>query len=92
MMNTNQTTNIRIRLTSAELSDLETVRQFLGLRSVSAAAARLAVWNARMLAQSLRSDISEPGALDAMSSTVGDVVSDGVRLAFRKFILDEVGK
>lgn len=56
MDTTKHTTNIRIRLTDSQLADLEVIRAFLGLPSVSQAAARLATWNAGVLATSLRSD------------------------------------
>lgn len=77
-------TNIRLRLSPSELDDIETVRQFLGLKSVSAAAARLAVWNAKMLAESLRSD----GSKNAFATTVSEVAADAVRLSFRRAILE----
>ena len=80
------TTNIRIRLTASELSELETVRQFLGLRSVSAAAARLCLWNARILATSLRSDSEDENA-----TTISEVVQDAVRLSIRKVLAEETG-
>lgn len=79
MKATEPTTNIRIRLTASELEDLETVRQFLGLRSVSAAAARLCLWNARILATSLRSDSEDENA-----TTISEVVQDAVKLSLRK--------
>lgn len=82
-MKVSETTNIRIRLTAEELAELETVRQFLGLRSVSAAAARLALWNARILAASLRSDSPDDGA-----ATISEVVADAVRLSLRKTLAD----
>lgn len=77
-----KTTNIRIRLTDDELADIDTVRQFLGLRSVSAAAGRLAVWNARILGRSLRSDT------DDSLEVIGTVIGDATRLALRKYIED----
>lgn len=77
-----KTTNIRIRLTDDELADIDTVRQFLGLRSVSAAAGRLAVWNARILGRSLRSEADD--SLDVVRTVLGDAM----RLALRKCIED----
>lgn len=82
--NAQEYTNIRLRLSPSELDDIETVRQFLGLKSVSAAAARLAVWNAKILAQSLRSD----GSVDAFATSIADVAADATRLCFRQAILD----
>lgn len=81
-MNT-KTTNLRIRLTDEELANLDTVRQFLGLKSVSAAAARLCTWNARILGETLRSDDASAGA-----SAIGDVVGEATKLALQKLILD----
>lgn len=49
-----ETVSIRLRLTPREAARLETVRGFLGLPSLSATAARLALWNADVLAASLR--------------------------------------
>lgn len=86
MKQSEPTTNIRIRLTASELSELETVRQFLGLRSVSAAAARLCLWNARILATSLRSDSPDDGA-----TTISEVVQDAVKLSLRKMLSEECG-
>lgn len=45
--------SIRLRLTDTEARKLDRVREFLGLRSLSATAARLALWNADALAVSL---------------------------------------
>lgn len=46
--------SVRLRLTPAEVAKLDRVRSFLGLRSLSATAARLATWNADVLAAALR--------------------------------------
>lgn len=84
-MTTTETTNIRLRLTQGEITDLETVRAFLGLKSVSATAARLVTWNAHTLAESLRAD----GEPQAMASTLAEVASDAVRLSFRHALLQQ---
>ena len=76
------TVNIRLRLSRDEVAELETIRRFLGLRSVSAAAGRLVVWNARILGRSLRSDS------DDSLEVIGTVIGDATRLALRKYIED----
>lgn len=45
--------SVRLRLSTTEAKKLDRVREFLGLRSLSATAARLALWNADALAVSL---------------------------------------
>lgn len=49
----NTATTIRIRLTPVQTSRLAEVQRFLGLPSLSQAAARLALWNADALAAAL---------------------------------------
>lgn len=49
----NTATAIRIRLTSEQAARLAQVQRFLGLPSLSQAAARLALWNADALAAAL---------------------------------------
>lgn len=93
MSKNSDTVNIRLRLSPKDVSDIEMVREFLGLKSTSSAAARLVVWNAKMLANALRSDgMEKEAAAESFSGTVSDVVADATRLAMRKFILSEVGK
>ena len=93
MTKNTDTINIRLRLSPESVSDIEMVREFLGLKSTSAAAARLVIWNAKMLANALRSDgLNKEEAADSFSGTVSNVVADATRLAMRKFILEEVGK
>ena len=48
-----QSTSIRIRLTPVQAERLAQVQRFLGLPSLSQAAARLALWNADALAAAL---------------------------------------
>lgn len=47
------TVSVRLRLTPPQVKKLERVRSFLGLPSLSSTAARLALWNADVLAVSL---------------------------------------
>lgn len=49
-----ETVSVRLRLTPPQVKKLERVRSFLGLPSLSSAAARLALWNADVLAAALR--------------------------------------
>lgn len=65
------------------MDQLETVRQFLGLPSLSQTAARLALWNAKTLSDALRSD----GSPDVMADSLSTIVGDGVRLALRKALI-----
>ena len=80
-MATDNLTSIRMRLTGRECADLDRVRAFLGLQSLSATAKRLALWNARALSAALASD-APVGLVDA----VGDNISDMARLAMRQAI------
>lgn len=48
-----ETVSVRLRLTPPEVQKIERVRSFLGLPSLSSTAARLALWNADVLAASL---------------------------------------
>ena len=45
--------SVRLRLSPDEVKKIDRVRAFLGLRSLSQTAARLATWNADVLAASL---------------------------------------
>jgi hypothetical protein len=45
--------SVRLRLTPEEVKKIDRVRSFLGLRSLSQTAARLATWNADALAVAL---------------------------------------
>lgn len=75
-----ETTSVRLRLTVDEVKQLDTVRRFLGLPSLSATAARLALWNAKILASSLSSD--------SLPDVTADVVAEATRLATRKVLAD----
>lgn len=78
-----ETVSIRLRLTPRECADLDRVRVFLGLPSLSSAAHRLTLWNARSLAAALDTDTGHP---DAFVDAVGDNVADVARLAMRQAI------
>lgn len=69
--------SIRLRLSPAEVRKLEPIQQFLGLPSLSATAARLALWNADTLSASL-------GLLPS--------VEVNPRALLRAAILDEAGR
>lgn len=58
----NEATSIRIRLTPEQASRLAQVQKFLGLPSLSQAAARLALWNADALAAALGDETASRAA------------------------------
>lgn len=75
---------IRLRLTTDECAAIDRVRQFLGLPSVSSAAHRLAVWNARNIAAALDTDARPDALADAVGLNVGDLA----RLVMRQAITE----
>lgn len=83
MKHDTETVSIRLRLTPRECADLDRVRVFLGLPSLSSTAHRLTLWNARSLAAALDTDTAHP---DGLADAVGDNLGDIARLAMRQAI------
>ena len=79
-----RTVSIRLRLTPRECASLERVRVFLGLPSLSSAAHRLALWNARSLAAALDTDTTPDAFVDAVGDNLGDIARLAVRQAIRE--------
>lgn len=78
-------TSIRIRLTPDQCADLDRLRSFLGLPSISATAARLVGWNARTIAAALSADENDA---EPFASACADAVGDVARLSMRNAVLE----
>lgn len=79
------TTCIRLRFSPEEIQQLETIRDWLGVRSVSAAAARLVQWNAAAVVAALSTHPVTP-----LEKAFNGLVDDVVRAAERAAIKERV--
>lgn len=68
-MNDVRPVSLRLRLYPEDVRKLELVQKFLGLRSISATAARLALWNADEIEHALHS-VVDPFA-DPLTAALG---------------------
>lgn len=83
---------VRIRLSPERVREFEVIREFLGMRSLSAAVARVAFWNVRMLSRAMEIDDKGPTTGEDFAKAVGPMVEDFARAVVRKALLAQAEK
>lgn len=84
---------VRIRLSPERVKEFEVLRQFLGMRSLSATVARVAFWNVRILSRALEVDTNAGRtAGEDFAKAVGPMVEDFAKAIVRKAMVAQAEK